>query len=146
MFLKRTPLLFLPLLLSGCLDFGPNVTTTTPSASDVSRCRAEMYIDPDVKIQPKGFKLTSGIDDAIWFKFNAETPNITNVFRDDVVDSSLFRKGFTLHSDSLPSWWDVSLQSLTGGQVSLPNARFMNVGYFDNGDGTLTVYIMWHET
>jgi len=139
-------LLFPTLLLSGCLDFGTNIETTSPSAADVERCRAEMYIDPEAGIQPVGFRLISSLDDAIWFKFVAETADISTVFRDEIVETSRF--GQTVMSDdpSSPAWWDVSEQSLVGGQVDLPNARFMQVGHVDNGDGTLTVYILWQET
>ena len=105
-----------------------------------------MYINADVKITPEGFKLTSGIDDAIWFRFLAHADDIADVFSTEFVDASKFQQGYTFASASMPSWWDVAQKSLTGGQVSLPNARFMNVGYVDNGDGTLTVYVMWHET
>ncbi len=41
-------------------------------------------------------------------------------------------------------WWDVKGKKLLGGQVELPNTRFMNVGVEKNDDGYL-VYIMWHE-
>jgi hypothetical protein len=41
---------------------------------------------------------------------------------------------------------DVNSKKLAGGQVALPNVRFMNVGYVNNKNGTLTVYVMWHET
>ena len=146
MFLRLTSILYFAMLPCGCLKFGPDVSTTTPTSADVARCRTEMYIDPDIHIRPQGFKLTSGIDDSIWFKFVAETSDITDVFAVHVVDTSSFTKKFALRSDSTTSWWDVPAHSLTGGQVSLPNARFMNVGYRDNADDTLTVYIMWHET
>ena len=63
-----------------------------------------------------------------------------------MMDTTKFKPKFTLDSNALPSWWDVSAKPLTGGQVALPNARFMNVGYSGNDDGSLTVYIMWHET
>ena len=140
--------LLLPCLVvsSGCLEFGRDVTTVAPSAQDVIRCRTEMYIKADAKITPEGFKLTSGIDDAIWFRFLAHTGDIADVFETETVDASKFRSGFKFADVSAPSWWDVAKKPLTGGQVSLPKARFMNVGFVDNEDGTLTVYVRWHET
>jgi hypothetical protein len=146
MFQRLSLLLLCLVASSGCLEFGRDVTTVTPSAQDVSRCRTEMYIKADAEITPEGFKLTSGIDDAIWFRFLAHTGDIVDVFETGTVDVSKFRPGFTFTDASAPSWWDVAKKPLTGGQISLPNARFMNVGFVDNEDGTLTVYVMWHET
>ena len=88
------------------------------------------------------------IDGAIWFRFLAHTGDIADVFAPETVEVEVsnFRSGYEFASSSMPSWWDVAQKPLTGGQVSLPNARFMNVGFVDNDDGTLTVYVMWHET
>lgn len=141
------------LMLIGCLhhapnflDFGPDITTRTPSVAEVQRCRAEMYINPDLEIVPEGCKLTSGIDAAIWFRFVAKTNNLAKVFRKDKVDTTKFTTSNDLTGSGLPSWWDVNSKKLAGGQVALPNVRFMNVGYVNNKNGTLTVYVMWHET
>ncbi|MGB8703242.1 MAG: hypothetical protein WCD18_27815 [Thermosynechococcaceae cyanobacterium] len=128
------------------LDFGPNIETKAPSATDVKRCRAEMYLQSDVEIIPEGYKLISGIDDAIWFRFIAKTTNIADVFMKDKVNTSKFTTNHKFYGDTLPDWWDIESKVLTGGEISLPNARFMNVGYVNNQDGTLTVYVIWHET
>jgi hypothetical protein len=125
---KNSLLLVLLIVLTGCLDFfGPDITTTTPSAGDVSRCRAEMYLDSNIEIQPEGFKLTSGIDDAIWFRFVAKTDQIAAVFRKDTVDTSKFAPGFKHDDYAMPSWWDASTKSLVGGRVSLPNAQMLAI-------------------
>ena len=42
-------------------------------------------------------------------------------------------------------WWDVEGKELVGGEISLPNARFMNLGA-EKIEGGYIVYIMWHET
>lgn len=43
MMLRRLPLLVVCLVLSGCLQFGPNVTTTAPSIEQVRRGRAARW-------------------------------------------------------------------------------------------------------
>ena len=104
-----------------------------------------MYLNPGLKIEPLGFKLRgSGIDDAIWFKFKAKASKVAEVFDTAVVDVSEFKQGFTMLSVKGPKWWDVDGKTFLGGQVELPNVRFMNVGITKTADGFL-VYIMWHE-
>ncbi|MFT5524650.1 MAG: hypothetical protein ACI9HK_002612 [Pirellulaceae bacterium] len=134
------------LLCAGCGKAGNDVTTTTPSQEYVARCRAEMYIRDDVDIHPKGFKLITGMDDAIWFKFVTKAENILDVFDDEKVDTSKFSSGFKIDNASMPTWWDVNGRKLLGGQIQLPQGRAMNVGSLKNGDETLTVYVMWFET
>ena len=41
-------------------------------------------------------------------------------------------------------WWDVKGKNLLGGQVELPNVRFMNVGVEQTENGYM-IYVMWHE-
>lgn len=135
------------LLLAGCLKFGRDVETTSPSASDLQRCRAEMYLEPDLDLTPLGFKLEgSGIDDAIWFKFRTEADDLSQVFQEDVVDISSFQEGFSsLYPVPGLSWWDVEGKAMYGGQVRLPLARVMNVGAVSTESG-LMVYVLWHQT
>jgi hypothetical protein len=42
-------------------------------------------------------------------------------------------------------WWDVKGENLFGGQISLPDAKFMNVGLLKTDNGYI-VYISWSET
>ena len=89
--------------------------------------------------------LGSGIDDSIWFKFKTDTVDLREIFAGKVVDISEFKSDFTFgHGMTELKWWDVKGKSLLGGQVSLPNVRFMNVGIEKIHDGYV-VYIMWHE-
>lgn len=144
--LRTVRYFLLPLLLSGCLSFGSDVETASPSPEQVARCVAEMYINPGVVIRPLGFKLLgSGIDDAIWFKFET-TANVQSLFNLKIVDTSGFSESSNQAQDGQgPSWWDLSGKKLLGGQVQLPNARFMNVHIEKKGDRNI-VYILWHET
>jgi hypothetical protein len=131
--------------LTACLSFGPNAETTTPTAEQVARCRAEMYLSPDLKLEPKGFKLIQGIDDAIWFKFVTPRQPLSQVFRSEIVDTARFKALVGLADSHAPSWWDVNGKRLVGGSVSLPNVRSMWVA-IEEGDEQLTVYVSWHET
>ena len=138
--------LLLILSLAGCLDFGKDEETTSPTKAQVARCRSEMYLNPSMKITPLGFKLEgSGIDDAIWFKFKTNIVEVQEIFDDKVVDTSKFEDNFTFtHEMNELKWWDVKGKKLLGGQVELPNVRFMNVGVEKTNEG-FVVYIMWHE-
>ncbi len=130
-------------ILTGCLSFGDNVDTATPSAEQVARCRAEMHLAPGLVLTARGYKLTQGIDDAIWFKFVTARQPVAALFRPDV-DTTTFRPGVEIQPAGTP-WWDAQGKKLVGGQVSLPNARFMTVGIDEQGED-MTVYVMWAET
>ncbi len=131
---------------AGCLKFGNDEETTTPSAEQVARCRSEMYLHPGLRIRPLGYKLIgSGIDDAIWFKFGVDTSSPAEIFNTNVVDVSGFGDEFELQAPSAScQWWDIGGKKIYGGSVSLPNVRFMNVG-IKGDEGEAIVYIMWHE-
>lgn len=147
--MKKSVLLFalsLTLFISGCLDFGNDEETTSPNKAQIERCRSEMYLNPSMQITPLGYKLEgSGIDDAIWFKFKTNISDVNNIFDSKVVDTATFKAGFIfVHEMKELKWWDVKNKNLLGGQVELPDVRFMNVGIEKNDDGYV-VYIMWHE-
>ena len=128
------------------LRIGEVEETTTLTEAQISLCKSEMYLNPSSKIVPLGFKLESGIDDAIWFKFKTNSTGLSQVFDTTVVDTTKFKKDFTfLHEMKELKWWDVKGKSLLGGQVSLPKARYMNVGVEEIDNGYM-IYIMWHET
>lgn len=138
--------LVVTLSCSGCLEFGNDEETTSPTKEQVDRCRSEMYLNPSMQITPLGYKLEgSGIDDAIWFKFSTDVSEVKELFDIKVVDTSKFQTGFSfIHDMTKLKWWDVKNNELLGGQVELPNVRFMNVGIEKNNQG-FVVYIMWHE-
>ncbi|MBE9140997.1 hypothetical protein IQ254_27995 [Nodosilinea sp. LEGE 07088] len=129
------------------MNFGKDEETTTPTEAQLSRCQVEMYLNPSINIVPLGYKLEgSGIDDAIWFKFETDASSLQEIFDRNVVDTSTFKNGFVLTDGiNASKWWDVENKEVLGGQVELPNARFMNIGIEKNDDG-YQVYIMWHET
>ena len=144
LFISLLPIL--SFMFTGCLDFGKNEGTTSPTPDQVNRCRSEMYLNPLMRITLLGFKLEgSGIDDAIWFKFKSGISDVQKIFDVKVVDTSKFKTGFTfIHEMKELKWWDVKNKELLGGQIELPNVGFMNVGIEKNDDGYIA-YIMWHE-
>ena len=133
--------------LNGCLRFGDDEETESPTTDQVNRCISEMYLNPSIPITPLGFKLLgSGIDDAIWFKFITEEKSLSDVFDTTVVDVSKLEKDFQFSPLSdVGKWWDVQDKNLQGGQILLPNVRCMNVGIEKLETGYM-IYIMWHET
>jgi len=146
------------LVVSGCqtdfMGFPPPTSTTSPTAKQVQYCRDVMYINPDLDIEPSGFFLRPGMDDTIRFKFIAKTNDPSQLFESDMIAATDFKPDFGVYAlspNARDSWWDIATQKLTGGNFSVPSrtsagSRGLNVGYFENSKGTLTVYILWHET
>lgn len=151
-------LFFLFAAFVGCqtdfLGYPASICTTTPTTAQIQYCRDVMYLNPAVKIEPLGFFLKPGMDDVIRFKFVAKTNDPALVFDATHVDSKKFGPDFRLSAlepGAADKWWDVSKQTLTGGNFSVPppkssGTRGLNIGYTKNADGTLTVYVLWHET
>lgn len=132
------------LILNGCGLFGPDVVTETPTPEQIARCRAEMYLMADLALEAKGLKIVEGPDTAMWFKFVVVKQPLDKIFQPEVVDVSKFAPGIRFTETTLPAWWDVQGKTFLGGNVALPNVRYMRVGIDEHGEA-LTVYIMWHE-
>ena len=130
-------------VLVGCCC--SSMSTANPSASQVDRCRRDMCLG-DVHIMPQGYKFSPGMDAIMWFKFVAKTSQITDVFDPQQIDTSTFRDGFRFHNSPMTEWWDADERKLTGGQAETSEGCFIDVGFENNDDGTLTVYIMWFQT
>jgi hypothetical protein len=132
----------------GCLDFsfGNDEETATPTESQVNRCRAEMYLKDTANITALGYRLEgSGIDDVIWFKFQTDAKDLAEVFDTAVVDLTQFEENANIMALKDVEWWNVEGKNLFGGQVALPNARFMTVGA-EQVEGGYVIYIVWNET
>lgn len=135
------------LVQTGCSNvFDAEFATSSPSAEHVAFCQEIMYLDPSVRIDAEGFQHIDWMDDLVRVKFVAHTDDISKLFLNPPVDASIMKPNFKLDNHGQYRWWDPSSQSLTGAEYELPNVKFMEVGYFDNNDGTLTVYIQWFET
>lgn len=157
--MRATAVLFLLFAaFVGCqTDFSGHSTstsTTTPTPAQIQHCRDVMYINPAVKIEPLGFFLQPGMDDVIRFKFVAQTDDPALVFDSNRVDAKKFGPDFRLSAlepHTADKWWDASKQTLTGGNFSVPPPKSsgtcgLNIGYTKNAEGTMTVYVLWHET
>ena len=133
-------------LSNGCLDFGDDIQTTTPSKKQIDDCIHRMHLNPSLKIEPVGYMFQgSGIDDAIWFKFYTDSNDIDKIFLKKFVDKAKFKEGFTFSQDRADlKWWGSSNKTFYGAQVELPKSKFMNVG-IEKIDDKYAVYIMWHE-
>jgi hypothetical protein len=119
-------------LFSGCLDFGKDEETMNPTANQIDYCRKIMHIRSDLKIIPLGYKLIgSGID--------------TRIFDSACPFSAEHNGSFVMNKGDGPQWWDVEGTNLTGGQIFLPGAKYMDVGIHKKKKGC-TVYIFWFET
>ncbi len=140
------------------------VNTTTPNKAQIAECRQIMYINPKITIEPLGYATVSGMDDEIRFKFTALTDDPATLFDSTQIDSTKFVSNFNpsslqpsspdlsmlLQPNAPKNWWDVSVQTVSGGsfRVPPPNAkgtRGLNIAYKTKDDGTLTVYVLWHE-
>lgn len=132
-------------VLAGCLNFGDDIETTSPSPKQVSGCAKLMYLNPNIKIDPMGLKIiASGIDDIVWFKFETRA-NIKNIFNAKYVDVSNFSKNeYVITPAKNISWWIKRKKLLLGGQIELPNVKNMNVGIEQQKNRNI-VYIVWHE-
>ena len=154
----RSAIVMTCLVLAGCqtdfMGYGKAISTTSPTAEQVAYCRDVMYVNPKLDIEPLGYFLQPGMDDVVRFKFTAKTNDPSVLFDDSQVDSTRFTLNFdvsALDSKAKESWWDISSQTLSGGNFSVPppkatGTRGLNIGYVKNDDGTLTVYVLWHET
>ena len=150
-------LFFLIAAFAGCqtdfLGYPVSTSTTTPTPAQIQTCRDFMYINPAVQIEPLGFFLQPGMDDVIRFKFVAKTNDPAQVFDSTLVDPKKFGPDFqisALEPGAADKWWDVSRQTLTGGNFSVPSpkssgTRGLNIGYTQNSERTLTFYVLWHE-
>gem|GEM_PF-577762 len=133
-------------LFSGCLDFGKDEETMNPTAQQIEYCRKIMHIRSDLKIIPLGYKLIgSGIDAAVYFKFETTADSVSRIFDSACPFSAEHNGSFVMDKGDGPQWWDVEGRNLTGGHISLPGAKYMDVGIHKQKKGC-TVYIFWFET
>ena len=108
--------------------------------------RDMMCIRNGLVVKDDHLRYSPGIDAAMWSRFSVKVNGIDEVFDGSMVDTSEFSQdGYEIRVDWINDvWWDVDSQQLIGGEVQV-EGNWMRVGYVDNGDGTLTVYIFWFE-
>ena len=102
--------------------------------------RAQMCIRKDLAVEDPHFVYSPGYDYIMWSKFDVRVDNIDKVFDAARIDVSKLREGYKMRSLT-DKWWDAGDHELSGASFEVSDDETMDVGYFDNGDGTLTVYI-----
>ncbi|BCX48060.1 hypothetical protein HAHE_19680 [Haloferula helveola] len=109
--------------------------------------REMMALRSGLEVTDEHLRYSPGMDGIMWSRFTVEAKGIDEVFDTSQVDVSEFdQPGYQLEMNRINDrWWDVKGRKLTGGSIEVRNDEFMHVGYVDNGDGTLTVYIYWFE-
>lgn len=155
MFMRFVPLVMIVVLL-GCGGSDKNAPqntnsqtassssadTTKVSQQDLDTARATFHIRPDLQIEAKGYDVSkvTETDTMTFFKFVANTDKIKNVFTADI-DTTKFHPGHMLLDHPRLGWWDVIEKEFDGGTAEVNGSR-ISIGYKDNKDGTLTVYVM----
>ncbi len=129
-----------------CLDFGENILTTELTRDQLNSCRSLFHICEEAEIEPVGLRiLGSGIDDAVWFKFEADVPEPGMIFHKDVVPEDLLTGQVSFYQyDDMPQWWDTRNRIFTGGTVTLESGSVMKIGYQQEPD-RIICYIYYHE-
>ncbi|MCH7228353.1 hypothetical protein [Haloferula sp. A504] len=115
--------------------------------ADFDSHREMMGLRSGLEVRDEQLRYSPGMDGIMWCRFTVEAKGLDEVFDTSLVDvSELNEPGCQLRgAGSSPRWWDVQTKTLTGGSVEVRNDEFMDVGFVDNEDGTLTVYIFWFE-
>ena len=147
---RRSPVIsaiVFSLLASGCLDFGDDIITDSPTADQLAFCETVMHLNEDLRYEPIGFKIIgSGIDDAVWFSFHTDETDPVSIFDSGFIPVDSLRGDVDMYSpEDMPLWWDPQGKELAGGVVALDGGRFMTVGIHRKEEGA-TVYIFWCES
>lgn len=142
--------LFMTLLLlsgTGCLNFGSDIETNSPTEEQITFCREVMHISDGIDIEPLGIRiLGSGIDDAVWFKFETAESDLSALFDEEFVPADSLEGDVTFHSgEEMPEWWDAGNRTFTGGTVPLQGGTWITVGFQKEENRTIC-YVFWHET
>ena len=114
--------------------------------SDFDSRREIMCLRPELVVSDEHLRYEPGMDAAMWSKFTVRVKGIDEVFDTSRVDTSEFTQaGYDFNVDWIDDdWWDANKRMLIGGEDEV-GGDFMRVGYVDNGDGTLTIYVFWFE-
>lgn len=144
-------LLFLILLVRSVI--GVETQTTNLSEVQISHAREFLYINPELDVEPIAYYIKEGMDYQVMFKFIAITNDPAQIFDNTQVDPTEFKANYVFKPGEKSlnkNWWDMASQKLTGEGFWVPKGadRFwkLHIGFFENGNGTLTVYTWRRET
>ena len=115
--------------------------------TDFDSRRDMMALRSGLEVRDEHLRYSPGMDGIMWCRFTVEAKGLDEVFDPSQVDvSKLNETDCQVGSSSISDrWWDVKGKKLTGGSVEMRDDETLEVGYVDNRDGTLTVYIYWFE-
>ncbi len=109
--------------------------------------RGRLCVREGISVSDEKLRFSPGMDSVIYCRFTVVASSIEEVFDENKVDADQFNdedyqglKVEWIEND----WWDIERSPLTGGEVEI-NGDWLRVGFRDNGDGTLTVYIFWFQ-
>ena len=106
--------------------------------------RAQMCIREDLVVEDPHFVYSPGYDYIMWSKFDVRVDNTDKVFDAARIDVSKFREGYKMESLT-DKWWDAGDHEPSGATFQVSDDETVQVGYLDNGDRRLTVYIDLYE-
>lgn len=128
------------------LTCGGGLLLVRNALTSFSTHESKMCLQDDLDIRESDLWFSPGMDSVMWCRLVVKADSI-----DDVFDH---RRLGTVELDETdvqpsaiadPGWWDVADYTLTGGDLELaPNQEYMEVGYADQGDGTLIVFLLWY--
>lgn len=129
--------------LSSCLEFGEDVSTTSPSTAQVDRCRRVMYLSSAQDITPLGFELQDSLDDLIHFKFRTDASAPAEIFDPSMVDPAAFGPGSFDPAACTADWWSgAEGEFLVLDHLEVAPARVLSAWVRQEAEGA-TVWVQW---
>lgn len=121
--------------------------TTELTPQQLQSCITSFHIREEAEIVPLGLKvLGSGIDDAIWFKFETDSPDPSLIFQTEFVPAETLQGETSFFGwEDMPEWWDTRNRVFSGGTVTLEYGSVMSIGFQQEPD-RIICYIFYHET
>ena len=133
------------ILLAGCSG-GHDKEVTGSGEIDLSKWETRMRVRFPNGTTPKGIRLETGMDNAVYLKVQMPTvawPRFVETSPVDPVDLS-DEKRFFLEPDI--DWWDPGQRKkVPTAQALLPDGSVLNMGFYSDGSDLVDVYLMWHE-
>lgn len=159
---KHIAIIVSGLVLSGCIVLfiwlatiivGIETQTANPSETQISHAREFLYINPELDIEPIAYYIKEGMDYQVMLKFVTKTDDPIQIFDNRHVDPSNFKTNYVFKRGEVSlnkNWWDMASHKLAGGDFWVPKGAEkswkLSIGFFENGNGALTVYTWRHET
>jgi hypothetical protein len=119
------------------------------TAEDLRECSSKMQIAfPPSTRALNIMRVTGGPDDAIYLKVEIDRNDLDALIRNSPFASAELRsdRRYVLKERSL-SWWDPEgVNNYKSGQVSLPDAKYLNILLDLDSNERIPIYLQWGET